>query len=178
MGDQDDLSVVAGLLGQLPKPDADLLGAGLQLGGGGEVLAGLGLVVPAGAEQGEVDAVGELGPQGVRVGADVAGQDGDLLGLGQRDDLLPGLGDGREGAQAGVQGAPHGRGHQVRDLVVRREPFAELVALRLAQRREERVLQLLVLLAEVVEALRVAHEVDHGCHGGSCMWPVRWIRVR
>ena len=167
VSDQDDLGVFPSALDQLPQPNPDVPRPRLELGSNGEKLAALGLVVPARSKQAEVNLLAELCLQRVRVGADIAGKYGHLLGLRDGDDLLPRLDGGGKRAQAGVQGPTHRRCSKMSDLVVRREALAQLVALGLSQGSEERVFQLLVLITEVMETLRMAHEMDDRGHDGA-----------
>lgn len=127
---------------------------------------GAGLVVPPLGDEAQVGPAPELGRQHLRLGPDVAGERRHLLHERLRDDFQAGV-DGRaERLLARLEGAPHGRGHQVGEAVVVREAGAQGGALFLARGRQVGVWDLLVDHCEVVEALGVADEVDGDGHVG------------
>lgn len=125
-----------------------------------------GLDVPPLLDMGEIDVVaGELIGQLGRSRASVAGQVGGFLQFRKGNDReLLRLDIVVEAEQSGVQRPSYGRGNDEVDPLVMGEVFLQLGALLLAQGSEIRVVDLGVLVAQVVQALCVAYEVDLWCH--------------
>lgn len=165
MRNSRDVSIPAHVAGEVTQGAAGLAGAGGELGEGGLKRAVLALVGPDIADAGGVDLGAELGRQPVDGGANVAARGGHLLEDVEGDDGVEPL--AADGVDAGVEGAAHGRGGEVGELVVGREGLADGGALGEAELGEVRVVDGLVLEREVVDALGVADEMDGWSHDGE-----------
>lgn len=171
----NDISVLPPALGlppaaQVPQPDPRPPGPLLEgLDAGRPRRTGAGLVVPPRGDEAQVGPGAELGREHRGLGPRVAGERRHLLDERLRDDFQAGV-DGRaERLLAGLQGAPHRRGHEVGEPVVVREGRAQGGALLRALGGQVRVWDLLVDHGEVVEALRVADEVNGDGHAGLAL---------
>lgn len=125
-------------------------------------VAPLALEVPPLADPTQVDLVAKLGGQLLHRRPRVGRRIRHLLQRVQGDDGVQLV--GTKGLDAGVQRAPHARGHQSPELVVVREGGAQVRALLVAEGRQVRVRQLFVFDRQVVVALGVADEMDCGRH--------------
>jgi hypothetical protein len=165
VGDGNDVVITVEVAGEVAQGQATLAGAGGELLEGGLEAALRALIDEAGIDAAQVDAVAELGGQLFGRGADIAWIGRDLLEHVESDDGQRRAIATSEAVQAGVQGASERRRNQPGETLVVAKDLAQQAALVLAQRRQVRVVQRLVLDRQVVEALRVAHEVDGGRHG-------------
>lgn len=144
---------------RLPRPGHNLVLGGLK----GTV--GAKLVVPALPHARQVRLGAKLGRRLLLGRARVRRHVRELLQGVERGDGVGRAGPVTKRLDAGVQGAAHGRGDEVRDAVVVGEGGTQVGALLVAEGRQVRVWEALVFEAEVVIALRVADEVDCGRHG-------------
>ena len=125
-----------------------------------------GLDVPPLLDMGKIDVVfGELVGQLGGSRSSVAGEVGGFLQFREGNDReVLRLDIVVEAEQSGVQRPSYGRGNDEVDPLVMGEVFLELSALLLAQGSEIRVVDLGVGIAQVVQALCMADEVDLWCH--------------